>query len=131
MALVFNMKDINPGTWYDLGQGARIKIRVTGANDYRQIEKACTRKLSNGTKEIDVDKRNDMLMDFSIVDWEVIIDEENNPIECTTENKKKLYQSPTFSKFISSKVQEVAEQELIVDEVLVDNLDSFRGVDSH
>ncbi len=99
----FNLKDLNPGTWFDLGGGAKIKLKVLSSDDLRDIDKQ-TRKVKTEYKrpskgapfqrfEItneDAEARERLVWIKSIVDWKGFEDEQGKPIKCTDAMKVKL-----------------------------------------
>ena len=106
----FDMENLNPPTWFDFGDDARIQMRVCSGDDLDKIQKK-TRKIVHEYRrgdrhqweDIDQEKEFKMVNDFIIVDWENINDGNGVELQCNTKNKEKLLRgSPLFSSFIAS-----------------------------
>jgi hypothetical protein len=104
----FNLKNLNPGTWFDFKDGGRVCLRVCAGGDLRTIRKQTVtikKEWKDGKRVIDedvnTDLQNELIWDFCIVDWEKFFDVEKKPIPCTKENKLLLMdKSIKFSSFI-------------------------------
>ncbi len=89
-----NMKELNPGTWFDLDDGARICLRLCNEKDMAAIRAKTVKEDAeyiNGQRYQTIDRNNDlaeeMTWDKSIIAWEGIIDENDEPVPCTKDNK--------------------------------------------
>lgn len=84
----------DPGTWYPIdGFGsARVKIRKLKPKETSDIRQQATRERMRGGRveeKVNSEALNDALLDRCIIEWDGIEDD-NGPIECNFENKKKL-----------------------------------------
>lgn len=110
----FNMKDLNPGTWFkfneDDPESGSICLRVLNAGKLAEIrDKTIKTEVEyRGENRYEYQKmdnagRDNIIWDYCIVDWRDLVDDEENPIECTTENKIKLMNGHVgFSTFVES-----------------------------
>lgn len=98
MAIVFDLadggKNLNPGVWFDLKDGARVCVRTCAGDDLRSIEAKTVMKKTEYRggqryeyEQVNPDLRNELLWDFVIVDWSGMVDAEGEAIPCTKENK--------------------------------------------
>jgi len=114
--------------WFDLGDGGRVKLRTIGAEEFKEIRRKvakrgrkfilnpATRAMECVTFEEDVDEELQSLLfwDRVICDWEGLFDQDDQPIECTPENKVLLMDRvPVFSKLVAEKLQELAEERAV------------------
>lgn len=94
----FNLKDPNPGAWFDLVEGkpeeGRICLRQLNHDAARALEKQTTKRQVEYKKgqrfeytDSDPDLYTELLWDYCILDWQGIEDEKGKPIPCTRENK--------------------------------------------
>lgn len=106
----FDLDELNPGTWFRMpGSDAEICLRVLSGDDFKRIRSEVTKKKAefrDGRRytweEVDEEQMHALTMDQCIVDWRNIVDVNNNPIACTTENKLLLSgKSAAFGKFIN------------------------------
>ena len=131
---VFNLKNLNPGSWFDY-DGGRVCIRCVAQADMNKIRKECTTKRTEykqvsrgnhqryGYVEADEDKIREMLYDATIVDWEGFLDEETGEeIPCNRENKIMLVGNvPDFQEWVDEKAIIVKEDQEKRDEELEKN----------
>ena len=116
---VFNLKDLNPGTWFDVEGGGRICLRVCGADKLREIRKQTVKKqkeYKNGQRfvfeETNEDLQSKLIWDYCIVTWENFLDAAGKPIPCNAENKSTLMgNSPFFSKIVANDMKKLAVEE--------------------
>jgi len=122
----FDMNNLNPGTWFyfddEKPEEGRVCLRVCNGEILDQIDReTVSRKVEYRkhqryeTEDVD-DKKRDLLMwDYVIVDWENLCDANGKEIPCTAENKAKLMTgSPFFFQFVSDCVDRLnAEQAAI------------------
>lgn len=131
MATTFNMKDLNPGTWFKIDENdpesGEICIRTCGIDDIKQIRKATVTKkkiFKNGQifhdEIIDDDLQNTKTWDVCIQDWRGIIDVDGNEIPCTKEMKLKFMgESIIFAKRVTECIAELnkmGDEEEIIEE---------------
>ena len=110
----FNMKDLNPGTWFKFNEGdeesGSICLRVLNAEKLAEIRDKTIRtevEYRNNNRyeyqKMDNAARDKIIWDYCIVDWNGLEDDEGNVIDCTTENKIKLMNGHVgFSSFIEA-----------------------------
>ena len=53
MAMKFNLEELNPGTWFDLGEEARICLRVSNKDLLSAINKKATKQQMGQTRPPD------------------------------------------------------------------------------
>jgi hypothetical protein len=93
----------------DEGSGA-IYLRVMSPGKLAEVrdETFITKveyKLNNRFEyqDIDYEKRDRIIWDYCIERWEGLVDDDDNPIECTIENKLMLMNdSPGFAAFVQT-----------------------------
>lgn len=116
MAMKFNLEELNPGTWFDLGDDARICLRVSNKDLLSAINKKATKqkwdkRARQMVTETDDELSFEMLHDYCVVDWEGIEDENGKPIECAKENKVALLsKSPLFLQLVSDCLKQLNEE---------------------
>jgi len=123
----FDLADLNPGTWFEMGGGGRVCLRVCAGDDLRAIRKATVKKRAgfrNGTRivydDVDEDRQNEAIWDSCIVSWEKIFDKDGKPIPCTQEMKNLLMgKSIMFSSFIAASLKSLSA----ITEILVEELE--------
>lgn len=110
----FNMKDLNPGAWFNFDDEdsatGKILIRVLNSERLAEIRNKTikTNVEYRGDKrfefqDIDHSARDRIIWDYCIVDWTDLVDDDEIPIECTTDNKIKLMNEHIgFSLFVES-----------------------------
>ena len=118
----FDIED-KPGTWYDLGSGARIQLRNTTREDFKELRKQTTTKMSEikridgvlervAWEEKDEDLHEELFWDKVIVDWEGIVDAKGLLMPCTRENKVKLMlRSAKFAKMVNDSFKILTDAE--------------------
>lgn len=111
--------ELNTGAWFDMPDdpdGARVCLRVMAIGILKKIHKETTskkteyKKLGRGRDyqrfeydDPDEEKREQLLWDYCITDWEGIFDTDGTGLECTNENKIKLMNgSVEFALFIGN-----------------------------
>lgn len=113
----FDLEDLNPGTWFDLPNRGRICIRLCAGDDLKRIQKI-TRKKKEKFKYgrrfeyeiVNEPLEDEMIWDFCIIDWEDIVDQKNDPIECTKDNKLLLMnKSVTFANVVANCLDQLTE----------------------
>ena len=131
-----NLKDLNPGTWFKFDEedpeSGSICLRVLNAGKLAEIRDKTikTQVEYRGTnrfeyQSMDNAARDRIIWDYCIVDWEGLIDDEEKPIECTTENKISLMNGHVgFSVFIESCLEKLNKLNEIHAEYLEKNLSS-------
>lgn len=119
---VFNLGDLNPGTWfdYDVATGSRVCLRVCGADKLREIRRQTVKKKAEykkgerftfddyipGGEELN----SRLLWDFCIVAWEKFFDANEITIPCNIETKNALMGgSPEFSSFVVDNMRKLAK----------------------
>jgi hypothetical protein len=126
MGLVFDLseggKNLNPGVWFDLKDGARVCVRTCAGDDLRNIEVKTVMKKTEYRggqryeyEQIDHDLRNELLWDFVIVDWSGIIGVDGEDIACTKQNKIMLMgKSIRFAGYVAECLDKLAvDRELL------------------
>jgi len=110
----FNMKDLNPGAWFNFDDDdpdtGKICVRVLNSGRLAEIRNTTikTNVEYRGDKrfefqDIDHSARDRIIWDYCIVDWVDLVDDDEAPIECTTDNKIKLMNEHVgFSLFVES-----------------------------
>jgi hypothetical protein len=121
MATKFNLKDLNPGTWFDFNEddpkSGRICLRVLNEEAKENIRKTTVKRVETfkkGQRFIDYDVNeklnSEMTWDYVIVSWERLEDNDDQPIECTVENKSKLMrESIDFARFVGECLEKLSE----------------------
>ena len=137
----FNMKDLNPGAWFkfepDNPESGKIKLRVLTSGKLAEVRDKTVKTEVEYRGEhryeypnMDNAARDRIIWDYCIVDWEGLVDDEDAPIECTTENKIKLMNDHIgFSMFVEQCLEKLNKQNEIRAEYLEKNLSSTRGQD--
>ena len=118
----FNLKDLNPGSWFYFdetdAESGKICLRVLNAEKLAEIrDKTMQTKVEyrgdNRYEYSDIDHsgRDRIIWDYCIVDWQGLIDDDEQPIECTTENKIKLMNGHVgFSGFVEKCLEKLNRQ---------------------
>ena len=131
-----NLKDLNPGTWFQFDENdpesGSICLRVLNAGKLAEIRDKTikTQVEYRGTnrfeyQDMDNAARDRIIWDYCIVDWEGLIDDEEVPIECTTETKIALMNGHVgFSMFIESCLEKLNKLNEVHAEYLEKNLSS-------
>jgi len=106
----FDLNELNPGMWFEYEDGSfSVQVRLCAGVDLERIFKATEKKrveYKRGGRfeyfDIDHDKRDELMWDFCIMDWNRIEDGKGKELPCTTENKLLLMKgSVLFSEFIA------------------------------
>jgi len=131
-----NLKDLNPGTWFKFDEGdpesGSICLRVLNAGKLAEIrDKTVKTKVEyRGAnryeyQNMDNAARDRIIWDYCIVDWQGLVDDEEVPIECTTETKIALMNGHVgFSMFVESCLEKLNKLNEIHVEYLEKNLSS-------
>jgi len=134
------MKDLNPGTWFSFDESdedsGKISIRTINQEKLAEIRDKTMKteveyKGDNRFEYIKTDnaKRDRIIWDYCIVDWQDLVDDDDIPIECTTENKIKLMNGHIgFSLFVESCLERLTKQNEIYAEYSEKNLLPTRGL---
>ena len=143
-----NINNLNPGVWFEYPQaddytGPTERIKIRNANLYaiNEIEKETGAKRveyvqpkkNNGKpdrrqqlqrveyEEVDEDKRESLIFDFIIVDWNLLTPE-GEKIPCNLETKVKLMRgSSEFNKFVTDCCEKLNDDETKRKEALEKN----------
>lgn len=111
-------KELNAGVWFDMPDdldSTRVCLRVLGIGELKKINKETLSKKVEYKKfgrggnyqrfeyeDPDDTKRDELLWDYCITDWENIFDVDGTALECTLENKVKLMnESVAFAIFVA------------------------------
>jgi hypothetical protein len=109
----FDLNNLNPGTWFDFEDGARVSLRLPDASALNSIKKQTTKKkVPKGShfpiEETDDEKYNELLWDYIIVEWEGLYDIDGKPIPCNKEMKVLLMNnSLIFAHWASQRIEEL------------------------
>lgn len=113
-----NMKDKNPAVRFpfsdDEDSGA-IYLRVMSPGKLAEVrDKTIITKVEykNNKRfeylEIDYVTRDRIIWDYCIDHWEDLVDDDDNPIECTTEKKLELMNdNPNFAAFVQVRLDKL------------------------
>ena len=113
-----NLKNMNPGTWFGFDEGGgEICLRVCPRAEIARIRKAAVKKKVDYRRgqrfeyeDTDEVKYDEMLWTYCITDWRELIDEDDNEILCTNENKVLLMShSVAFASFVGEKLIELTD----------------------
>ena len=131
-----NLKDLNPGTWFKFdesdSESGEICLRVLNSGKLAEIrDKTVKTKVeyrgANRYEYQDMDNaaRDRIIWDYCIVDWKGLVDDEEVPIECTTETKIAVMNGHVgFSLFVESCLEKLNKLNDIHSEYLEKNLSS-------
>lgn len=131
----FDLKNLNPGAWFDLGD-ARVCLRSVNADKMREIDSLTTKPSVDVRKgqRFQYDKvtdpilRRQLMWDYMIVDWQNILDGEGNPLPCVKENKLTLMNgSPEFLAFVMESLKLLGDAEERQAEELEKNSETTQG----
>jgi hypothetical protein len=137
----FSMKDLNPGTWFYFdpndSDSGKICIRILNSGKLAEIrDKTITTEYEykNGQRyenqKINHALRDTIIWDYCIVNWQGLIDDDEKPIECTTENKLKLMNDHVgFSSFVENCMDQLNQEVERQAEYSEKNLSSTQGQD--
>ena len=115
---IFNLADLNPGTWFTLDDGeGRVCLRVCTGDDLREIRKRTVKErveYKRGQRfayeVVDEKLQNELIWQHCIVDWERLIDQNGESIPCTPENKILLMgRSIKFAGFVADCLETLTE----------------------
>jgi hypothetical protein len=110
----FSMKDLNPGAWFNFDDNdpdtGKILVRVLNSEKLAEIRNETIKTNVEYRKdkrfefqEIDHSARDRIIWDYCIIDWKELVDDDDNAIECTTDNKIKLMNEHIgFSLFVET-----------------------------
>ena len=130
----FNMKDLNPGAWFkfepDDPESGEICIRVLNAEKLAEIRNETIKtkvEYRNDNRfeyqDIDHSARDSIIWNYCIVDWKGLVDDEDNPIECTPDSKMQLMNGHIgFSMFVENCLERLNKQNEIYQEYSEKNL---------
>ena len=136
-----NLNDLNPGTWFKFDEGdpgsGSICLRILNAGKLAEIrDKTVTTKVEyHGEnrfeyQNMDNAARDNIIWDYCIVDWKDLVDDEEKPIECNTENKIKLMNEHVgFSLLVEALLGKLNKLNDVHTERLEKNLSSTPGQD--
>ena len=104
-----NLGELNPGAWFDLPGGGRVRVRVAPPAILKQIQSKTTKKKVEYRRggrfeivETDDEKADRLLWDYIVVDWQGIEDDSGNAVPCTLDNKVLLMgQSIVFGSVVA------------------------------
>ena len=119
----FDLDNLNPGCWFDLGD-ARVCIRVCAGKDLEAIQKKTRKKriAYRGGKryewiDVNEDQEFKQIFDYCIVDWENINDVNGTPLKCNTTNKLLLLNgSPEFNTFVGRCLDQLTSDMVAIQE---------------
>lgn len=126
--------DEKQGTWFDMEGGGRVQLRTIDPEDWLKVRKATIKKVPFVQKVdgvpmvfnqeiLDEDMQMVMTHDMSIVSWEKLFDKKNNPIPCTSENKRRLMlKVDSFRNFVNEKLELLRKAESVTTEQVEKNL---------
>jgi len=107
MPLKLTKQQSTDGRWFKFNSDIEFKVRPLLATTVREIETSAQtgRQIADPRNkrlvpEIDEKKREDLLTDYLLEDWKGVIDEEDNQVPITLENKKALMNLLAISDFI-------------------------------
>ena len=124
----FSMKNLNPGAWFYFDkndpESGKICIRILSPGKLSEIRNSIETEVEfkDGQRyeyqKPDTDGiRDKIIWDYCIVDWQNLVDDDNQPIECNIENKLKLMQEHIgFSSFVENCLTQLNEQNEIYKE---------------
>lgn len=119
---VFDL-DEQPGVWFDLEGGGRVRIRSMSPETLKAIRKQAVKKRIEykrvdgkaerfEVEEVNEDLQNELFWDHVIVDWQNFFDRNSQPIPCTRENKVLLLsRSAMFGRVLADALKQVSEDE--------------------
>jgi hypothetical protein len=92
-----NLAKMDEAVWVDWKHGVRVKIRPLPTSKAIEIQKRATKRnmvFVNGRREfrdeIDNAAYDALLQEHLIEDWDGFVDQNDQPIPCTPENKKAI-----------------------------------------
>ncbi len=152
----FNLKNLNPGTWFtfpgqdeikDEEKKAKISLRIASVEEIREVRAQTTTKvvehkllrskrgpatphtlIYNDKSRVQEKEEQELLWDLAIVEWKNLEDSAGKPIRCSTANKLALMGgSPEFASFVAEGLVALAEREPIEDEPAKNSKSSQNG----
>lgn len=114
----FNLDDLNPAAWFDHPtENGRIQVRALSVEELQKINKKTTRtkiEYRRGQRFeveiVDQEENQNLTWDYCITDWENILDQDENPMPCTLENKKLLMRkAPKFAGWVTDCLNQLGE----------------------
>jgi len=137
----FSMKDLNPGTWFYFDdsdpESGKICIRVLTSRklaeirdktiktsyEYKHGQRFENQKPNHGL-------RDEIIWDYCIVNWKDLVNDDDEPIECTTENKLMLMNDHIgFSLFVEGCLDKLNQEAEVLSEYREKNLSSTQEQD--
>ncbi len=117
--MIFDLENLNPGTWFDLPDGGRICLRILSLETALSISEAVTKKrleYKHGQRfeveDVNENKNLELTWDNIILEWEGIKTADGKPLPCTAEMKAKLMRgSPSFAKIVRDNLNHLNELE--------------------
>lgn len=117
----FDLENLNPGTWFDDGDGGRICLRLLSPEEVTAIARKSIKKrveYKHGSRfeydEINDDLAFDLTFDACITDWEGQVTADGTDLPCTKENKLKLMRkSPAFAAMVKNNIEKLREAETV------------------
>lgn len=118
-----NMNNLNPGTFFPWDGEPKnskngITVRELSSGELKRINKATFKKNivmydRKGTPYnepvYDEEKQDEMIYDYSIVNWTGLEDDDGKPIPCNTKNKYALMSEvPAFMMFVTECIKQVS-----------------------
>lgn len=123
MATVFSTKDPNPGVWFKFDEddpnSGEIRIRALNQEKRSEIQKKCNKKkveYKHGQRfeytDVKDELFSEMLWDYSIAEWNGLVDDDGTELVCDVETKVNLMQQNVgFAKFVSECLDQLNEDE--------------------
>lgn len=134
---MINFNSKNEGTWFYFDEAnhslGSICLRVLSGDEYEKIQKITVKRHKKFKRGIAYDEEivneklaSKMRWDYCIVDWQnIAID--NQPVECTSENKQRLVKITNFISFVADCLEKLAESNKEVEEARLKNLETTSG----
>ena len=123
MATKFSLKDPNPGVFFKFDENdadsGEIRIRAINTAKRNEIQKKCIKKkveYKHGQRFEYTDTNeqlfSEMLWDYSIMEWNNLIDDDGKEIPCNKEMKIFLMQNNVgFAQFVANCIEKLNEEE--------------------
>ncbi len=104
------------GEWYDFKEGMRVKLKMPTNKETRRMLQESTTTFVNGRAPIsDASKFNRLHNHTVIVDWEGFDGNDDQPIQCTNENKDLLMDNwIEFFRFVDNIVNPQEEKKPLI-----------------
>lgn len=109
MKLVVDKNKNEEGKWVEYEEGVKLKVRPLYASTTRKIRSKCVsvKNTRRGREEIlNDDKFEEEMADYLLEDWEGVVDESGNELECTRENKIALLDIQDVASFVFNTARE-------------------------